>query len=398
LPITTRMKDATYTENTGTHVPGQKRHQSTRPLHKGLRAAASAEETTSSSLPASRVRPSHVSPQWALPGGTRAPTRLDPTYLLKYLCYSRPRSRRRCCAQKANGDKEMRSKMLSVLCVVTALTAGSVKAQVETCEQAGVFTIEGECQGAEAVFCPNPSAPSTTNVARYNCADPLGDGSGSGGCTVIADWGSWCIFDAGSRCAYPSGAMIQYFGCGSVDGDIGTLDPTDACDIEQGCVDDVGTCTPPSPGATYVATCVDDSRLSVACRAWGQHMILTCTSPTYGATGCSGGRCRGVPVGGECGGYFRCADGLQCSQPNPQQPGTCEPAPIDGGDSDSGFAEVDAGGDIDAGDSGQPTTDEGCQNTVVKAKGLGGEALPLAIFFALILRRPTRKSEPDARF
>lgn len=287
----------------------------------------------------------------------------------------------------------MRSRMPMVFSVVTALTAGSVNAQNETCEQAGVLTIQGECQGAEVVYCPDPSAPSTTNVTRYDCADPLGDGSGSGGCAVIPDWGSWCIFDTGSRCAYPSGPMIQYFGCGSVDGDTGTLDPTDACDIDEGCVDDVGTCTPPA-GITYLPTCIDDTRLSVGCRPWGEHMILTCTSPNYGATECSGGRCRGVPVGGDCGGYFRCADGLQCNQPNPQQPGTCVAVPSnDAGDiSDSGAPEFDAGGNIDAGGSETTATNEGCQNTAVATTGLRGERLLLAVLLALTIRGRRQKS------
>ena len=183
--------------------------------------------------------------------------------------------------------------LLTALVFIPA--AASAQEMPQTCTEANVLTLEGECQGTDAVFCSDPMNPDTAEVVTYPCGDLLADGSVVGGCDVIDGWGSWCVYDEGESCAFSAGDGSVFMACGSDDGG---LDTTMACSYSEGCVSGSSACTPPAEGQTYASTCEGDN-LVFGCTAYGQKILADCTdADLVGGTGCSGNACVGIAAGG----------------------------------------------------------------------------------------------------
>ena len=136
-------------------------------------------------------------------------------------------------------------------------------------EPCGGVTALGECQGNEAVWCNDEA--NDNDLQRVDCAAfeytnaEMMMVTQDGVCEVLDDWGSWCTFDEGERCARSATASpTATFACGN-----GALDPTMACSISTGnCTTGFTACVPPAEGADFPATCAGD-HLTFSCPSLG---------------------------------------------------------------------------------------------------------------------------------
>jgi hypothetical protein len=164
----------------------------------------------------------------------------------------------------------------------------------------GSLTLEGDCVANWARWCD----PSTSKVAAVDCSLE------GNACGMAPSFGSICVAPAGRACYFEEEGIDGYYthACG-----VGTqTSPSMACDVFDGCVDGIGSCTPPPVGQSFAPVCVG-TRLVMACSTWGQGVVASCVSSSIGGTGCSAGNCVGIRSGFGCGQGFQCASGLTCN-------------------------------------------------------------------------------------
>lgn len=206
----------------------------------------------------------------------------------------------------------------------------------------GAITEEGECQGAEAVYCYQNA------LQRVNCADLAGDGSITAGtCEVYAGFGSWCAFNDGDACAFQTGdGQNITFACAT---------DTSGC-VNGTCTANVGACTPDAQGADPTVQCLDGATLQYGCSPWAQASGFGCAELGTGST-CENSQCVNIGEGGGCDGEVAvCADGLTCTANECTSGGGGE------GEGEEGEGEGDAECESDRDcDDGEICSDGECQ-------------------------------------
>jgi MYXO-CTERM domain-containing protein len=240
---------------------------------------------------------------------------------------------------------------------------------IEPPELCGAVTsVEGECQGTDAVWC-SEEGNANADLVRFECGDILGDGTLSGTCVQITDFGSWCEFQDGESCVFSTGTGLLQFSCGD------TGSPNWGCSFESGCTAVSAPCAQPAGGGQFTPTC-DNNFLAMSCGVDNQPLGFDCAA---GSGTCSAGQCVGLAAGESCDDEFLVCQ-YQCSGATHTSYGTCTdangmipatdggvppadagPAPTDGGVTptpDAGPAPADAGpAPVDAGPT--PTPDAG---------------------------------------
>lgn len=184
--------------------------------------------------------------------------------------------------------------------------------QLPTCEENAV-----RCEGALLKICRATTANDSSSVLEtFDChAFPVADDlTQAGSCIAQPETGAACVFQLGQMCSF--GDRVVDVACGDDSGIVETM----ACDAEQGCIENLGSCEPHA----FAATCQGTRRI-FACSAWGQKQTLDCTSPSLGARACEGaGVCVGVPEGLPClGGVLECDEGLLCEGQDNHGIGLC---------------------------------------------------------------------------
>jgi hypothetical protein len=156
------------------------------------------------------------------------------------------------------------------------------------CPDAGAA---GACEGQVAAWCDDGASRAT----ELDCAKLITGGT----CTSLENFGAWCQAPATSpSCLVPDAGRAQALSCG--DGN--------ACDLELGCVADVGVCAP----SNHVVTCRRNS-LVTGCTPFGEPLIHSCTGAALGGTGCEDGQCQGVKRGAACDAQLECNPALSCT-------------------------------------------------------------------------------------
>jgi MYXO-CTERM domain-containing protein len=225
----------------------------------------------------------------------------------------------------------------------------------------GVVTPEGECDGADAIFCQD------NNVVRVPCA-AVAAGAPAGVCEVYPGFGSWCAFDDGEPCIFQIGQQRQTFAC---------VTDTSTC-VSGVCTAGAFACTPPAPNAEQDASCLDGASLSLGCTPWGQTSVLTCAGVDPAST-CAGDVCANIPNGGVCAdGIAECAGGLECTGQSANAAGACdEPAAEGEGE----------GEDDDNGGNGRDDEPETPPGGCLNALGVVPAFAPLALVLIALRRR-----------
>ncbi|MBI1946018.1 MAG: hypothetical protein HYS27_09995 [Deltaproteobacteria bacterium] len=242
-----------------------------------------------------------------------------------------------------------------LLCCSLALVAsGAAFAQGEgegEGEACGAVTLEGECQGTDAVWCQD------NVLQRVTCADLLGDGSVVGSCEVYTGFGSWCAFNDGDPCAFQTqdGNAI-YFACAN---------DSSGC-VDGQCTAGTGACTPDADPQNPTVTCLDGGNLQIGCQPWAQAFVYTCAGISAAST-CANDVCGNVGSGDPCAdGIAECGGGLSCGADN-----TCG----GGGEGEGEPAEGEG-----EGDNGECASDRDCDEGEICDNGEctgGGEQPPV---------------------
>jgi MYXO-CTERM domain-containing protein len=238
----------------------------------------------------------------------------------------------------------------------------------------GAVTEEGECDGADAIFCGQDG-----NVVRIPCG-ALGEGAPVGVCEVYPNFGSWCAFSDGDGCAFQDQAGdVTTFACAT---------DTSAC-IDGVCTAGSFACTPTPQGSNPEPACLDGDNLSFGCFPWSQPSVVACSGVDAAAT-CSGNVCAGIADGGVCvDGVAECADGLTCEGQTADAPGACGTGG-GGGGGGGGGDEGEGEGEGDDADGGNARDDQAEPAGGLCAQGSVAGALPLAALALLLARRRRR--------
>jgi hypothetical protein len=117
-----------------------------------------------------------------------------------------------------------------------------------------------------------------------------------GTCGLVDGVGAWCIVPVGTPCASGAVDRVSQYACGTT-----FVDPTLACDLEDGCRAVSHPCPPDGESA-----CGDGS-LIMSCAQFGQALVVRCEGT------CDGARCIDQPAEALCDDdRLHCADGLAC--------------------------------------------------------------------------------------
>jgi MYXO-CTERM domain-containing protein len=230
-------------------------------------------------------------------------------------------------------------------------------AGVDLPETCGAVTLEGECDGTDAIWCSEEniaSAAADADLVRFECGDILGDQSLAGTCVQITDFGSWCEYQAGESCVFSTGTGLLQFSCG----DTGSANW--GCTFESGCKAVSAPCVEPAGGGQFPATC-DGDFLELSCGVDNQPLGFDCSAT--GAT-CNAGACQGVDPGEPCDDENLFCE-YQCLGASDTEYGTCSDSmgnmvSLDGGTApvaDAGPAPTSDGGvtpPVDAGTTPPP--------------------------------------------
>lgn len=230
-----------------------------------------------------------------------------------------------------------------LVCSLAMVASGAAFAQGEgegEGEACGTVTLEGECQGTDAVWCQE------NVLQRVACADLAGDGSiPAATCEVYTGFGSWCAFNDGDPCAFQdsSGGLVA-FACAT---------DTSAC-VDGNCTAGLGACTPDADPQNPTVTCLDGGNLQVGCQPWAQSFVYSCASIDAAST-CASDVCGNIGDGGSCAaGVAECASGLTCGSDN-----TC------GGGAEGEGEEGEGEGE----DTGECSSDRDCDDGEVCEDG-----------------------------